>query len=331
MISAGSPTPEHVALIPANFSSTLAKLMRGAQENASSTPLNRPPAHHLDEGPAPEQGPRAGIREVVIRAEPEPFLESLLQVWTCRELLTFLAWRDVKVRYKQTALGATWAVLQPAGTMLVFTLLFGGLAKLPSDGIPYALFAYGGLLPWTFFQAAVTNSSNSLVSNVNLVTKVYFPRLIIPIGTVVAGLVDFAVAGVLLFPLQLYYGVFPGRQILLLPALLALLVGLAAGVGLWASALNVYYRDVRYAQPFLLQLWMFVTPIIYPLGLVPEHWRLVVALNPLVGIVSGFRAALFGLPLEVVPLAIAVAVTGVVFSTALLFFRRMESRFADVI
>jgi lipopolysaccharide transport system permease protein len=302
--------------------------MKGALENASNPPMSRPPASHRAEGPG--RGQVAAVREVVIRAEAEPFLESLLQVWRCRELLAFLAWRDVKVRYKQTALGAAWAVLQPAGTMLVFTLLFGGLAKMPSDGIPYALFAYGGLLPWTFFQSAVTNSSNSLVNNVNLVTKVYFPRLIIPIGSVLAGLIDFAVACVLLFPLQLYYGVYPGH-ILLVPALLGLLVGLAAGVGLWASALNVYYRDVRYAQPFLLQLWMFLTPIIYPLGLVPEPWRWIVALNPLVGIISGFRAALFDLPIEVVPLAISIAVTGAVLSTALLFFRRMESRFADVI
>src|ERR1700686_5124718 len=197
----------------------------------------------------------------------------LRDLWSYRELLYFLTWRDIKVRYKQTVLGASWAIIQPLFTMLLFTLFFGRLAGLPSDGIPYPIFAYAGLLPWTFFSNAVTNSGNSLVGSSNLITKVYFPRMIIPGAAVGAGLVDFAIAFVVLAALMIYYGIALTPSLLALPLLLALTALLALGVGMWTSALNVKYRDVRYALPFVIQLWMFASPIIYPASLMPQKWR----------------------------------------------------------
>jgi lipopolysaccharide transport system permease protein len=261
---------------------------------------------------------------------------NLRDLWVYRELLFFLTWRDVKVRYKQTVLGAAWAVLQPLCTMLIFWLLFGRLAGMPSDDIPYPLFAFAGLLPWTFFANAVTNSGNSLVGSANLVTKVYFPRMIIPGAAVLAGLVDLAIAfAVLLVLLGGYviagYPLAPNWTLLLLPGLVVQLALLAMGVGMWMSALNVKYRDVRYALPFLIQLLMFATPIIYPASLVPASWRWVLALNPLTGIIDGFRAALFARPLDWLALGLSTAITALALVYALYSFRRMESRFADVI
>jgi lipopolysaccharide transport system permease protein len=256
---------------------------------------------------------------------------NLRDLWAYRELLYFLTWRDVKVRYKQTVLGAAWAVIQPLFTMLVFWLFFGKLAGLPSDDIPYPLFAFAGLLPWTFFSNAVTSSGNSLVGSANLVTKVYFPRMIIPGAAVLAGLVDLAIAFSALGVMLACYGVSPSWAVLLLPYLVLLLTLLAAGVGMWMSALNVKYRDVRYALPFLIQLWMFATPIIYPASIVPAKWRWVLALNPLTGIIEGFRSALFARPVDWTALALSTAVTGMALVYAAYAFRRTESRFADVI
>jgi lipopolysaccharide transport system permease protein len=256
---------------------------------------------------------------------------NLRDLWAYRELLYFLTWRDVKVRYKQTLLGAAWAVLQPLAAMLLFTLFFGKLAGIPSDGVPYPIFVYAALVPWTFFSNAVTASGNSLVGSANLITKVYFPRMIIPGAAVAAGLVDFAIAFVLLAGLMLWYGVMPGWQIALLPPLVVLTALLALGVGMWMSALNVRYRDVRYALPFLIQLWMFASPIIYPMSMVPAQWRWVMATNPLSGIIEGYRSALFGLPIDWPSLAISLMATLIVLLYSAYDFRRMEKTFADIV
>jgi lipopolysaccharide transport system permease protein len=256
---------------------------------------------------------------------------NLRDLWAYRELLYFLTWRDVKVRYKQTVLGAAWAIIQPLFTMLLFTLFFGRLAGMPSEGIPYPLFAYAGLLPWTFFANAITSSGNSLVGSANLITKVYFPRMIIPGAAVAAGLVDFALASVLLAGMMVYYGVAITANVLLLPALVLLTVLLALGVGMWMSALNVKYRDIRYALPFVVQLWMFGSPVIYPATIVPVRWRWMLDLNPLTGIIEGFRAALFGRPFDWTALGLAGTLTVLFLSYAAYDFRRMEKTFADVV
>jgi homopolymeric O-antigen transport system permease protein len=256
---------------------------------------------------------------------------NLRDLWAYRELLFFLTWRDVQVRYKQTVLGVAWAIIQPLATMLIFTLFFGKLAGMPSEDIPYPLFAYAGLLPWTFFSNAVTSSGNSLVGSSNLITKVYFPRMIIPGAAVGAGLVDFAIAFALLAGLMAYYHVVVTWSILMLPVLVALTTLLALGVGMWMSALNVKYRDIRYALPFLIQLWMFASPIIYPASIVPERWRWVLALNPLTGIIVGIRSALFGRPFDWTALSMAAILTVAILTYAAYDFRRMEKTFADVV
>ena len=239
--------------------------------------------------------------------------------------------RDIKVRYKQTALGAAWAIIQPLFTMLIFTLFFGRLAGMPSDGIPYPIFAYAGLLPWTFFSNAVTNSGNSLVGNSNLITKVYFPRMIIPISSVGSGLVDFAIAFILLIVLMFYYGIGLSINILMVPVLIILTSLLAIGVGMWMSALNVKYRDIRYALPFVIQLGMFATPIIYPSSLVPEKWRWLMAFNPLAGQIEGYRSAFFGKPFDWFALGISAVLTLAILFYSTLMFKRMEKNFADII
>lgn len=256
----------------------------------------------------------------------------LKEVWECRELLLFLAWRDVSVRYKQTALGVAWAVLQPTATMVVFSVFFGSLAKMPSDGIPYPVFAYCGLLPWQLFAYALTNSANSLVVNDRLVTKVYFPRLVLPLAAVGAGLVDFAIAFVVLLGLMFSYGIVPTRALVLLPAFVLLAIAAAAAAGVGLSALNVHYRDVRHMLPFLTQFWMFATPIAYPSSLLSETWRVIYGLNPMAGVVEAFRWALLGRPqppgamLWVSSLAVVV---GLWFSVR--YFLRLERTLADVI
>ena len=239
--------------------------------------------------------------------------------------------RDVKVRYKQTALGAAWAIIQPLFTMLIFTLFFGRLAGVPSEGVPYSIFAYAGLLPWTFFSNAVTNSGNSLVASANLITKVYFPRIIIPGAAVLAGLVNFAIAFAIQALLMIYHGVAVTWNILMLPVLVLLTALLALGVGMLMSALNVKYRDIRYALPFLVQLWMFASPIIYPSSLVPDRWRWVMSLNPLTGIIEGYRSALFGRDFDTVGLFISALITLAILVCSSFVFRRMEKSFADLV
>jgi lipopolysaccharide transport system permease protein len=256
---------------------------------------------------------------------------DLRELWQYRDLFHFLMWRDVKVRYKQTFLGVTWAVLQPLLTMAIFTLLFGRLARVPSDGQPYAIFVYAGLLPWNFFANAVTASSNSLVGNAALITKVYFPRLVIPGAAVGAGLVDLAIAGVILVVMGFYYHLGAGAHLLMVAPLIALTTVFAVAAGLWTSAMNVKYRDVRYALPFVIQIWMYVTPVIYPVTFLPPHWRWAVMLNPLSGIIEGFRAAIFNQPFNWNGLGLAAGITAASFAYAALEFRRMERTFADVI
>lgn len=256
---------------------------------------------------------------------------SLRELWSYRDLLLFLIWRDVTVRYKQTLLGAAWAVIQPFFTMIVFSLFFGRLAKVPSDGIPYPIFAYTALLPWTYFSTALGQGANSLVGSANLITKVYFPRLIIPVSTVVAGLVDFAIAFVILVAMMIYYGISPTWAILLLPLFLLLAIITALAAGLWLSALNVNYRDVRYVVPFLIQFWMFATPVAYPSSLLSEPWRTVYGLNPMVGVIEGFRWALVGAPPPGSLMGVSALVSLIAFIGGLFYFRRMEETFADVV
>lgn len=256
---------------------------------------------------------------------------NLRDLWAYREVLYFLVWRDIKVRYKQTLLGVAWAIIQPLFTMLIFSLFFGRLAGLPSDGIPYPLFAYAGLVPWTFFANAVSNGGNSLIGNPSLITKVYFPRLIIPCAAVGAGLMDFAITFVFLLVLMVPYGVVLTWNLLMVPVLIVLTTLLALGIGLWLAALNVQYRDVRYALPFLIQLGMFATPIIYPSSLVPAEWRWLLALNPLAGLVEGYRAALFGREWDWTAFSISSTITLVLLVVFAYSFRRMEKSFADVV
>lgn len=289
---------------------------------SSSRPyaLPDPPANDLPEEPL-----------IRIRPSKKWVALNLRDIWAYRELLYFLTWRDVKVRYKQTLLGAAWAILQPLFTMLIFTLLFGKLAGLPSDDIPYPLFAYAGLLPWTFFSNAVTNSGNSLVGSSHLITKVYFPRLIIPGAAVTAGLVDLVIAFVILIGLMVHYRVGVTWNILMLPLLVLLTTLLALGLGMWMSALNVKYRDIRYALPFLIQLLMFATPIIYPMSLIPTKWRWVMLLNPLAGIIESYRSAFFGREFDWLALSLSIIITMVLLVYAGFTFRRMEKSFADII
>ena len=256
---------------------------------------------------------------------------NLRDLWQYRDLLYILTMRDIKVRYKQTVLGALWAIIQPLFTMLIFTLFFGRLAGMPSDGIPYPLFAYAALLPWTFFSNAVTGSGNSLVGNSNLITKIYFPRMIIPIASVASGLLDFLIAFGLLIFLMFYYAVGLSINIVMLPVLVILTSLLAIGIGMWVSALNVKFRDIRYALPFIIQLGMFATPIIYPSSLVPEKWRWLLSLNPLTGQIEAYRSAFFGKPFDWLSLGISAVLTLAILFYAAYTFRRMEKSFADLI
>lgn len=268
---------------------------------------------------------------VIIKPSASWAALRLGDLWLYRELLYFLTWRDVKVRYKQTVLGASWAILQPLMTMLIFTFLFGGLAGITSNGIPYPIFAYAGLLIWTFFANAVTNSANSIVGSATLITKIYFPRMIIPGASVSAGLVDMAVAFLLLIALMVYYRVPPSLTSLMILPLVALSSLLALGVGMWLSALNVKYRDVRYAVPFLIQLWMFASPVIYPASWLPAKWRWILVLNPLTGILENFRVAVFGGSFSWRALAVSTAITFLVLVGSAYSFRRMEKTFADIV
>jgi lipopolysaccharide transport system permease protein len=256
---------------------------------------------------------------------------ALSDIWAYRELLYFLTWRDVKVRYKQTVLGAAWAILQPLFMMLIFTIFFGRLAGVGSDGVPYPLFALAGLVPWTFFANAVTASSNSLVGSANLITKVYFPRLIVPAAAMLAGLVDFVLSFFLLIGLMLYYRVHLTIQIVFLPVVILLTALFALAIGTWMSALNVKYRDVRFALPFLIQLWLFISSVILPSSSVAPKWRWLLRFNPMSGIIEGYRSALFGLPFDWPALYIAAFLTLIALIYATYSFSRAERSFADII
>jgi lipopolysaccharide transport system permease protein len=256
----------------------------------------------------------------------------LRELWEYRELLYFLAWRDIQIRYKQTALGMAWAIIQPFFTMIVFSIFFGRLAQIPSDGIPYPIFSYAALVPWTFFANGLTQSSNSLVAGAQLIKKVYFPRLIVPVAAVLSGVVDFILAFIVLLGMMLYYGLVPTANLVWLPAFLILALISSLGVGLWLSSLNVQYRDVRHAVPFITQFWLFATPIAYPSTLLSEPWRTLYGLNPMVGVVEGFRWALLGTatqPGAMVLVSCLMAVS--ILIAGAFYFRRMEKTFADVV
>lgn len=270
----------------------------------------------------------------VVRIKPSLGWVSLrlAELWQYRELLYFLVWRDIKVRYKQTALGAAWAIIQPFLTMVVFSLFFGKLGKMPSDGIPYPIFAFAALVPWTFFANGLSQASQSLVSSSNLIKKIYFPRLAVPLATVLSGVVDFALSFVVLLAMMVYYHITPTRNVVWLPVFLLLTLIASLGVSLWLAALNVEFRDVRYVVPFVVQFWLFATPIAYSSHLLPEPWRTLYGLNPMVGVVEGFRWALLGTntrPGPMIALSSLVAVLSLVGGAY--YFRRMEKTFADII
>ncbi|MFC2029450.1 ABC transporter permease [Chloroflexota bacterium] len=256
---------------------------------------------------------------------------NLRDLWSYRELLYFLSWRTIKVRYKQTVLGASWAILQPLFTMVIFSLFFGRLAGVPSDGLPYPIFSYAALVPWGFFANGLSGSANSLVGNSNLIKKVYFPRLVVPISAVLSGIVDFILAFIVLLGMMLFFGITPTARVVWLPALLLLALVTSLGVGLWLSAMNVQFRDVRYAVPFLINAWMFATPIAYPSSLLPEPWQTLYGLNPMAGVVEGFRWALLDTDTAPGPMVLLSAVVAVFLLVGgAFYFRRMEKTFADV-
>jgi lipopolysaccharide transport system permease protein len=254
------------------------------------------------------------------------------ELWDFRELVYFFVWRDIKIRYKQTAIGAAWAVLQPLLTMLIFSLFFGKLAHIPSEGLPYPVFYYSALLPWMYFAAALQNATNTIVDNQRLVTKVYFPRLALPLSSVLSGLVDFGISFLMFIVIMIYYGIHPGAAVLWLPVFLLLAVFTALGVGLWLSALHAIYRDVRYVLPFLVQFWMFASPVAYPSTLVPAKWRWLYALNPLAGVIEGFRWSLTGRgnpPGRILLVSSAMVVA--ILLGGLGYFQKMETTIADVV
>jgi len=273
-----------------------------------------------------------GAPKIIIKPQRGWIPLNISELWRYRELLYFFTWRDMKVRYKQTALGALWAIIQPFFTMVIFSLFFGRLAKMPSDGIPYPIFTYVALIPWTFFAYGLTQSSNSLIGNSNLITKVYFPRLMVPLSSVFSGLIDFAISFSVLIIMMFYYHLFPSIQILWLPAFLLLALITALGVGLWLSALNVKFRDIRYAIPFLTQFWLFATPVAYPASLLSEPWKTIYGLNPMVGVVEGFRWILLNSTNPPGTLVlISTAVATLLLISGLYYFKRMEKSFADLV
>ncbi len=269
---------------------------------------------------------------VVIRPSRGLFSLQIHELWEYRELLYFLIWRDIKVRYSQTALGAAWAILQPVLTMVVFTVFFGNFAKIPSDGVPYPIFAYTALLPWNLFANGLSNATGSVVGSAHLISKVYFPRLIVPLSATVSGIVDFAIAFIILLGMMVWFGIAPTMGVLALPLFLLLALLTALGAGLWLTALNVKYRDVRHAIPFLIQIWMFISPVVYPVSVVPEKWRLLYSLNPIAGAIEGFRWALLGKASPHFE-AMVMSAAGVVLLLfgGIIFFKRMERTFADVV
>jgi lipopolysaccharide transport system permease protein len=284
----------------------------------------------LDQSPQSPQNSRTGVQRIQPSRGWVPL--KLGELWGYRELIYFLTWRDIKVRYKQTFLGAAWAIIQPFFTMVVFSLFFGKLAKVPSDGIPYPIFAYAALVPWMFFANALTQSSNSLVQNASLIKKVFFPRLAIPISSVVSGIIDFVLAFLVLLLMMFYFRIVPTANVVWVPLLLLLAFITSLGVGLWLSALNVEFRDVRYVLPFLTQFWMFATPIAYPSSMLDEPWRTLYGLNPMVGVVEGFRWALLGTDVTPGPMLAVSSLAAIgLLAGGAFYFRRMERTFADVV
>lgn len=253
------------------------------------------------------------------------------EIWAYRELLYFFTWRDVKIRYKQTGLGFAWAVIQPLFTMIIFSLIFGAFAKIPSDGIPYPLFSYAALLPWTLFAEGMTRSTNSMVANAPIMTKVYFPRLLMPISGIMSPLVDFCIAFSILIAMMIYYGFVPTVNVIFLPAFLLLAIATSLGVGLWLSALNVQYRDFQYTVPFLIQIWMYASPVVYPASMLPESLRVWYGLNPMAGVIEGFRWALLGTTPPSAMILVSVGVVVVMLVSGLFYFKKMEQYFADLV
>ena len=268
---------------------------------------------------------------IKIRSDDSRRLLDVRELWAHHEVCYFLVWRDLKVRYKQTVLGSAWVILQPVLMTLVFAIFLGKLVRVPSDGLPYALFAYAGLLPWTFLNNAVSSSSQSLIGSAPLITKIYFPRLLVPLASVVVRLADFIIAAVILSGLLLYYGIAPGWGLLVFPALIVELTLLALGLGLWSAAMNVKYRDVGTLLPVALQLWMFASPIVYPASIVPAKWRLLYALNPLTGIIEGMRASLFNGKFDWRSISASLVIVMLILVCASYAFRRMEERIADIV
>ena len=277
------------------------------------------------------QIPRALPTALIIRPLSKRIPVDLHEIWEYRELLYFFIWRDVKVRYKQTALGFLWILIQPLFMMLIFSFFFGRLARIPSGGIPYALFALAGLLPWILFSEGFTRATNSMVSNAHIMTKVYYPRLIMPLAGILSPLIDFVIAFFLLIAVMIYFSVMPLPTTVLLPFFIVMAVLSSFGVGLWLSALNVMYRDFQYVVPFLIQVWLFASPIVYPSYVVPEDLRLFYWMNPMAGVIEGFRWALFGTPLPLDLFMISCGIVIVLVTTGLYYFRRMEQYFADVV
>ena len=279
-------------------------------------------------GPGPHDH---SVPTIVIRPPRRWVPVDFNELWEYRELLYFFTWRDVKLRYKQTGLGIAWAIIQPLFLMVVFSLFFGGLAKIPSDGIPYPLFSLAALLPWTLFAEGMTRSTISMVSNAGIMTKVYFPRLIMPVASIMSPLVDFCVAFGILILMMAYYGFVPTINIIFLPLLVIFAMMTSLAVGLWLSALNVKYRDFQYTVPFLIQIWLFASPVVYPASMVPEQFRFLYALNPMSGVIEGFRWALLGTNPPSTMIFISLVVVIVLLVSGVFYFRRMEQYFADIV
>lgn len=307
--------------------------MNSATKERADTFENTDPAHTAAVTPPPLDITSSLPDKPVVIIKPSKSWLALnfRELWAYRELLYFLTWRDVKVRYKQAVFGTGWAILQPLFLMIVFTMFYGRLAGIDTGSIPYPLFALAGLVLWTFFSSAVSGSGNSVVNNTNLITKVYFPRMIVPAASVGACVIDFLLAFALLVGLMFYYGVSPTRHLLLLPGLVFFTTVFALGIGMWLSALNVKYRDVRFTMPFMMQLWLFVSSVIIPSTVVPEKWRWLLLLNPMSGFIEGFRASLFGHPFDWRALGIGAAITIAVLVYSAFEFRRMEKDFADIV
>jgi lipopolysaccharide transport system permease protein len=278
-------------------------------------------------------GTKAEVDIPVIRIDASRSLAlRLSELWEYREVLYFLVWRNVKVRYKQTAIGAAWAIIQPLMTMIIFTLVFRKFANVPSDELPYPIFSYAALLPWTYFATSLNLSILSVVNNSNLITKVYFPRLFLPTSAILSGLIDFGISFIFFLVMMTWYGTIPGWSVVFLPGFVLLTVLTALSISLWLSAINVRYRDVGQAIPFLIQIWMFASPVAYPVSVVPEKWRLFYSLNPMTGVIEGFRWTLAGKEVpDILPLVVSVAVVLAVLFSGIIFFKRMEETFADVV